>query len=134
MSYTGRAGPTLKWGYFTCPVNAIGHSDSVSVHIAVSCENFDRILAAMRNGTPPTITVGFGPEGFLKRLEGPITRDKSTDAYHWNNDTQPQVVIETCEFQLSRAPIDIDTGVSEQSEEPGTVFRGLGATFTVVWN
>lgn len=134
MSYTGVADPTFKWGYFTCPPAAVGHSESVSVHIAVSRENFDRILAAARNRTPPTIAAGFGPVGFLKRLQGPITQDRSTDAYRWDNETQPQVIIESCDFQVSRPPIEGNTGIPERSKEPARVFPGLEVAFSVIWN
>jgi hypothetical protein len=132
MPYTGEGSPTSKWGYLLCTEDASGHSDSVSLRIAVSPANFDRILASVRNGAPPTITAGFGPSGAFENLAGPLTVDETTDVYHWDNKTQSHVVVESCEFKFSRAALD--TEVPEQSEESGAILRGLGAAFTVVWN
>ena len=132
MAYTGGDSPTSKWGYFMCFEDANGHSDSVGLHIAVSPANFDRILASVRNGAPPSITVGFGPGRAFETLTGPITQDRTTDAYHWDNKTQSHVVIESCDFEYSRAAIDTDR--PDQNEESGAMLRGLGAAFTVIWN
>ena len=128
MAYAGDDASTSKWGYFY----AFEHSNSVDLRIAVSPANFDRILASVRNGKPPTVTVGFGPESAFEELAGPIVLDKATNAYRWDNETKAHVVIESCRFDFSRMAIDTDA--PGQSEEAGAIFRVVGAAFTMIWN
>lgn len=132
MLYAGGDTPAPKWGFFACRDDALHNSDSVEVRIAVSRDNFDRILASTRNGQPPTVSVGFGTDDLFEPLIGPITQDKETGAYLWDNEKEPLVVIESCEFKFSRPPISTD--VPEPTDEPGPISRGLGIGFTVFWN
>lgn len=104
--------------------------------IAVSRENFDRILASVRDACPPTVTVGFGPDGAFDELEGPITEDEATGGYYWDNAKESSIPIESCDFGYSHALIDTD--VPELDEKIpgafGTVMRGFGVGFSVAGN
>jgi len=87
--YTGAGMPAAKWGYFGYQK----HFDWIEVYIAVSTENFDRILSSTRQASLPTLRLGFGPEGGFDELTGPITPNESRDGYLWNSAEKPSVVV-----------------------------------------
>jgi hypothetical protein len=130
--YTGGDVPEAKWGGLIYQEDA----DYLRVFIAVSRENFDRILASVRDACPPTVTVGFGPDGAFDELEGPITEDEATGGYYWDNAKESSIPIESCDFGYSHALIDTD--VPELDEKIpgtfGTVMRGFGVGFSVAGN
>jgi hypothetical protein len=130
--YTGEKLPEPKWG-------GVIWDDSVDclvLFIAVSRENFDRILAAVRDAKLPTITAGFGPEGAFDKLEGPIIEDETTGGYYWDSAKSPSFPIESCDFRYAQAPIDTDLPEVEEKIPGafGVVLRGLGVGFTVAGN
>jgi len=129
--YTGEGGPAAKWGFINVLPGARAiHSDMLYVVVAVSSENFERILGSIRNGTPPTLSAAFGPEDAFTALEEPITVNHSPFGYRWDITGKRPVAIEACEFACSSIPVP--TEVPELPEQPNRIARVTGTSFMVI--
>jgi hypothetical protein len=107
---------------------------ALAVHLAVSRETFDRVLQAVQGREPPTVVIGFGPEGRYKKLTtGPITTlDDEPSRYRWDDAKEEHVAIEACEFQFSRAPEEPEA--PEIPDKPSAAMRAIGISWGIAVN
>jgi hypothetical protein len=123
--------PAVRWGIISYPPPSQQAPDWIDVLIAVSPDNFDRILRSMEQAGPPTLQAGFGPQEAFAKLTGGLTRDSNL-VYHWDNTVEPVVVVHTCEFRHSKS--DRDRDVPFLPEPVPKFLRWLGTGFTLATN
>lgn len=110
--------PTAKWG----TIVARGKPDGLVARVAISKENFDRILLSIHSVAPPTVTVAFGPEH--GPLQGAITKDALSNVYRWNDAAEREISIATCEFVQAQERAPRYAPVA--SDDFPTAIRGVG--------
>ena len=109
-------GEQLSWGYLACDTE----DDELLLELAVSRDNFDRIVSMLQTVGPPSANVGFSEKG-----DGPITEHDG--GYRWDPEIG-YINIEECEFRYARTAPQNELEVPERAPK---LLRGLGAAFTV---
>jgi hypothetical protein len=131
LSYSGKNGSAVSWGFFSYPPPREKSLDWIGVRVAVSQDNFDRIMRSMERVGPPTLRAGFGPQEAFAKLTGGLTRDSNL-VYHWDNTVEPNVSIEGCDFFHTQS--QSDRSAPYLPERAPRFLRLLGAGFTLATN
>jgi hypothetical protein len=138
MGFEHRDG-TVKPGYMVST-----GPNMLAVYVAVSFENFDRLLASFRAGMLPTLTFAFDSttsptDGRLcgPSLTGAITETEDvtsgTTIYRWDNTQEDAdtVAAEACEFSHSTS---FEPPSVPELHEPSKLSRSFGVAFAAAIN
>lgn len=123
----GAAPDDAKWGYLSITRD----ESEMHVHLFLSKDEFDRLMASFNSLGPPTLQVGFGPAGPFDELKGPIIDDEHHRWYRWNIAAESIVPLEAYEIVHTRAAPE--SSLTAPDETP-RVMRIAGAGFAVVTN